>query len=85
MRPWSSSTSWWSKFRERTTLWRSLSRWAYPAGKGMTDVPADGDEAETAEAKEIIDMERMMEENGVKCFVIMAVDASLGRRVSRAV
>ena len=28
-----------------------LSRWAYPASKGMSDVPAHGDEAETAEAK----------------------------------
>ena len=28
-----------------------LSRWAYPASKGMTDVSAHGDEAETAEAE----------------------------------
>ena len=28
-----------------------LSRWAYPASKGMTDVSAHGDEAETPEAK----------------------------------
>ena len=45
-----------------------LSRWAYPAGKGMTDVSAQGDEAKTAEAKTIIDMDRMMEEEAVKCF-----------------
>ena len=62
-----------------------LSRWAYPASKGMTDVSAHGDEAETAEAKKIIDMERLMEEERVKCFVVMAADAPLGRRVSRAV
>ena len=37
-----------------------LSRWAYPASKGMTDVSTHGHEAETAEAKKIIDMERMM-------------------------
>ena len=43
-----------------------LSRWAYPTTKGMTDVSAHGNEAETAEAKTIIDMERMMEEEGVK-------------------
>ena len=43
-----------------------LSRWAYPASKGMTDVSAHGDEAETAEAKRIIEMERLMEEEGVK-------------------
>ena len=38
---------------------------------------AHGDEAETAEAKKIIDMERMMEEDGVKCFILMAPDAGL--------
>ena len=48
-----------------------LNRWACPASKGMTDVSAHGDEAETAEAKKIIDMESMMEEEGVKCFVLM--------------
>ena len=31
-----------------------LSRWAYPASKGMQDISAHGDEAETAEAKRII-------------------------------
>ena len=61
------------------------SRWAYPASKGMTDVSAHGDEAETAEAKRIIEMERLMEEEGVKCFVIMAADAPLGARMGRAV
>ena len=63
----------------------SLSRWAYPASKGMTDISAHGDEAETAEAKRTIDMERMIEEEGVKCFVLMAVYAPLGRTVSRVV
>ena len=62
-----------------------LSRWAYPASKGMTDVSAHGDEAETAEAKRIIEMERLMEEEGVKCFVVMAADAPLGMRMGRAV
>ena len=62
-----------------------LSRWAYPASKGMTDVSAHGDEAETAEAKRIIGMERLMEEEGVKCFVVMAADAPLGRRMGRVV
>ena len=62
-----------------------LSRWAYPASKGMTDVSAHGDEAETAEAKRIIEMEPLMEEEGVKCFVVMAADAPLGRRMGRAV
>ena len=62
-----------------------LSRWAYPASKGMRDVCARGDEAETAEAKRIIEMERLMEEEGVKCFVVMAADAPLGTRMGRAV
>ena len=62
-----------------------LCRWAYPASKGMTEVSAHGDEAETAVAKNIIDMECLMEEEGVKCFVVMAADAPLGSRVSRAV
>ena len=30
-------------------------------------------------------MQRMMEEKGVKCFVVIAADALLKRRVSRAV
>ena len=62
-----------------------LSRWAYPASKGMTDVSAHGDEAETPEAKRIIKMERLMEEQGVKCFVVLAADAPLGTRMGRAV
>ena len=62
-----------------------LSRWAYPASKGMTNVSAHGDEAETAEAKRIIEMERLMEEEGVKCFVVMAAGAPLGMRMGRAV
>ena len=51
----------------------------------MTNVSAHCDEAETAEAKNIVDMERMMQEDRVKCFVVIAADAPLGRRVSRAV
>ena len=62
-----------------------LSRWAYPASKGMADASAHGDDAWTSEAKKINDMERMMEEEGVKCFVVMAAEAPLRRRVSRAV
>ena len=51
----------------------------------MTDASAHGDEAETAEAKRIIEMESLMEEEGVKCFVVMAADVPLGTRMSRAV
>ena len=51
----------------------------------MQDISAHGDGAETAEAKRIIEMERLMEEEGVKCFVVMAADAPLASRVSRTV
>ena len=64
--------------RKDNTVADCLSRWAYPTSKGMTDVSAHPDEAETAEAKKIIDMERMMDEEGVKCFFVMAAEA-LGR------
>ena len=67
------------------TVAHCLSRWAHPASKGMTDVSAHGAEAEIAEAKRIIEMERLMEEEGVKCFVVMAADAPLGTRMGRAV
>ena len=62
-----------------------LSRWAYPASKGMTEASAHGDGAEMAEAKKIIDMERKMGKGDVKYLVVMAAEAPLGRRVSRAV
>ena len=62
-----------------------VSRWASLASRGMTDVSAIGNEAETAKAKKIIDMKLMMEEEDVKCFIIMAADAPPGRMVSRAV
>ena len=67
------------------TMADCLSRWAYPASRGMTDVSAHDDEAGTAEAKRIIEMGRLMEEEGVKCFVVMAADAPLGVRMGRAV
>ena len=62
-----------------------LSRWAYPARTVTTDVSAHGNEAQTAEAKKVIDMERMGGEEGVKWSVVMAADAPLGRRMSGAV
>ena len=70
---------------EKVTVADCLRKLAYPASKNMTDVSAPGDEAETAEAKKIIDMEHMIEDDGVQCFVVMAADASLKGRVSRAV
>ena len=67
------------------TLTDCLSRWAYPASKGMTDVSTHGDVAETAEAKKIIDKECIIEEEGAKCFVILGSEAPLGKGVGRVV
>ena len=49
-----------------------LSRWAYPAGKAWMDISSHGDAEETEEAKRIIEMEKAMEQEGVKFFVVMA-------------
>ena len=49
-----------------------LSRWAYPAGGAWMDISSHGDAEETEEAKRIIEMEKAMEQEGVKCFVVMA-------------
>ena len=49
-----------------------LSRWAYPAGKAWMVISSHGDAEETEEAKRIIEMEKAMEQEGVKCFVVMA-------------
>ena len=49
-----------------------LSRWPYPAGKAWMDISSHGDAEETEEAKRIIEMEKAMEQEGVKCFVVMA-------------
>ena len=56
-----------------------LSRWAYPAGKAWMDVSSHGDAKETEEAKCIIEMEKAMEQEGVKCFVVMANRADLAK------
>ena len=62
-----------------------LSRLAYPPSKGMKDVSSNGDQAETAEAKKILEIGRMMEELGVKCSFFVATKPSLGWRVSQAI
>ena len=49
-----------------------LSQWPYPAGKAWMDISSHGDAEETEEAKRIIEMEKAMEQEGVKCFVVMA-------------
>ena len=56
-----------------------LSRWAYPAGKAWMDISSHGDAEETQEAKRIIEMEKAMEQEGVKCFVVMANRTDLAK------
>ena len=56
-----------------------LSRWAYPAGKAWMDISSHGDAEETEEAKCIIEMEKVMEQEGVKCFVVMANRTDLAK------
>ena len=56
-----------------------LSRWAYPAGKAWMDISSHGDAEETKEAKRIIGMEKAMEQEGVKCFVVMANRTDLAK------
>ena len=54
------------------TVADSLSGWAYPAGKAWMDISSHGDAEETEEAKRIIEMGKAMEQEGVRCFVVMA-------------
>ena len=56
-----------------------LSRWAYPAGKAWMDISSHGDAEENEEAKRIIEMEKAMEQEGVKCFVVMANRTDLAK------
>ena len=56
-----------------------LSRWAYPAGKAWMDISSHEDAEETEEAKRIIEMEKAMEQEGVKCFRVMANRTDLAK------
>ena len=56
-----------------------LSRWAYPAGKAWMDISSHEDAEETEEAKRIMEMEKAMEQEGVKCFVVMANRTDLAK------
>ena len=56
-----------------------LSRWAYPAGKAWMDISSHGDAEGTEEAKRIIEMEKAMEQEGVKCSVVMANRTDLAK------
>ena len=49
-----------------------LSRLAYPASKGLVNISMHVDEAETAEAKRIVQLEERSERGDARCFVVMA-------------
>ena len=51
----------------------------YPAGKAWMEISSHGDTEETEEAKRIIEMEKAMEQEGVKCFVVMANRTDLAK------
>ena len=61
-----------------------LGRWAYPAGKAWMHISSHGDAEETEEAKRIIDMEKAMEHDGIKCFLVMTNRTDVAKlRVAR--
>ena len=60
-----------------------LSQWAYPAGKAWINVCSHGDAEETGEAKRIIEVEKAIEQEGVKCFVVMANHTDLAKLFER--
>ena len=62
-----------------STVADCLSRRAYPAGKAWMDISMHGDAEETAEAKLIIEAERLLEEGEAKCFVVMGSRAELAQ------
>ena len=50
-----------------------------PRSQGVDDISSHGDAEETEEAKRIIQMEKAMEQEGVKCFVVMANRTDLAK------
>ena len=64
---------------EDNTVANCLSRWAYPGSKAWMDISSHGDAEETEEAKRIIEMEKAMEQEGVKCFLVMANRTELAK------
>ena len=66
--------------RGRTTLWQIASvDGPTPAGKAWMNISSHGDAEETEEAKPIIEMEKAMEQEGVKCFVVVANRTDLAK------
>ena len=56
-----------------------LSRCAFPAGKAQMDISMHGDAEETAQAKRIIEAERLLEDSEAKCSVVIGSRAELAQ------
>ena len=54
-----------------------LSCWAYPGMKAGMENSMHGEAEETAEAKRIIEAERVLQEGEAKCFVVMGSTVEL--------
>ena len=64
---------------EDNTVADCLSPWAYLARKAWMDMSMHGDAEKTAEAKCIIQAERLLEEGEAKCFVVMGSSSELAQ------
>ena len=56
---------------KENTVADCLIRWANPAGKAWMGISMPGDAEETAEAKHIIEAERLLEDGEAKCFGVV--------------
>ena len=56
-----------------------LSCWPYPAGKAWMDISTHRDAEETEEARPVIDMEKALDQDGVKCSVVMMNSTDLAK------
>ena len=64
---------------KENTVANCLSCLGYQAGKAWMDISMHGDAEETAEAKRIIEAERLLEDGEAKCFVVMGSCAGLAQ------
>ena len=53
--------------------------WAYQAGKAWMDISMHCDAKETAEPKQILEADCLLEEGQAKCFVVMGSSAELAQ------
>ena len=62
------------------TVANCLSCWADPAGKAGIDISSHEDAEKAEEGRRIIEVEKAMEEDDTKCFVVIASKAELRQR-----